>query len=415
MSISNNKNIIVGLEIGSKKIIVLIGNILKNQTVEIIGFSKNKSSGIENGHINNLELLISCIKKSIYEAEELAKYKIKSAYVSVSHKDIECLNEVGVVPIKKDEVTHEDIKNAIKTAQSVKIKNDRLITHIIPQEFSIDRQSNIKNPLGLSGIRMQANVHLITSCHSIEKNITKAVEKCGIKVKKIIFSGLASSEAVLNEEEKKLGVCLVDIGREIINLSIYTQGSLRHSAVIPYAGDIVTKDIAYAFSLSYYDAEFIKKKYGSVISDVRNIKNNIEVFKKNGEKIKNLQHNKLVEVIESRYFELLQLVNREILNFELISGVKEIKKKLLIGIALTGGASKVKSLSMYAKKIFQINVSLKKPNIPGIPEKFMQPEYSTIIGLLQYGKKNKKKVIPKKIGVIHHWIRQIYNWLKHEL
>nr|WP_257646475.1 cell division protein FtsA [Buchnera aphidicola] len=376
-----------------------------------MGFSQNQSYGIENGHINNLELLISCIKKSIYEAEKVAKYKITSVYVSISHKDIECLNEIGVVPIKQDEVTRDDIKNAIKTAQSIKIRNDRFITHIIPQEFSIDQQSNIKNPLGLSGVRMQANVHLITSCYSLEKNITKAIEKCGVKVSKIIFSGLAASEAILTEEEK-LGVCLVDIGGEIINISIYTQGSLRHSAVIPYGGDIVTKDIAYAFSLSYYDAEFIKKKYGSVISDLRNIKNNIDIFKKNGEKIKNLQHAKLVEVIESRYSELLQLVNHELLKCEFNLEIKN-KNKLLMGIVLTGGASQIKSLPLYATKIFQTNVILKKPNLPDLPENITQPEYSTIIGLLQYGKKI-KKIIPKKIGILHNWIRQIYNWLKKE-
>ncbi|AEH39729.1 ATP-binding cell division protein [Buchnera aphidicola (Cinara tujafilina)] len=258
---------------------------------------------------------------------------------------------------------------------------------------------------------MQANVHLITSCYSLEKNITKAIEKCGVKVSKIIFSGLAASEAILTEEEK-LGVCLVDIGGEIINISIYTQGSLRHSAVIPYGGDIVTKDIAYAFSLSYYDAEFIKKKYGSVISDLRNIKNNIDIFKKNGEKIKNLQHAKLVEVIESRYSELLQLVNHELLKCEFNLEIKN-KNKLLMGIVLTGGASQIKSLPLYATKIFQTNVILKKPNLPDLPENITQPEYSTIIGLLQYGKKI-KKIIPKKIGILHNWIRQIYNWLKKE-
>ncbi|VFP84905.1 Cell division protein FtsA [Buchnera aphidicola (Cinara splendens)] len=392
------KNIITGLEIGATKITVLIGEILQCGMINIIGFSKQKVQGIEKGKINNLELLIHCINTSIQKAEKMAQCKIYSVYLSISHNEISCQNEIGITPIKNKEVTQKEIDTVIKTATSVKIKYNHKILHIIPQEFLVDNQSGIKNPIGLSGMRVQANVHLITGNINIHKNIIKAIQKCGVHVKKNIFIGLASSLSVLTEEEKDLGACLVDMGGETMNISIYINGSLYHNAVIPYAGNTVTRDIAYAFSLSYSDAEFIKKKYGYAIEDISVTCKNLEIMTKKGEKIVNCHYQSLVEVIEPRYTELLQLVNKEILySYTHCRNINPNKYPKISNIVLTGGSSKIKNLLKCANKVFQTNIIIKKPcNIPDIPEYLAHPKYATIIGLLQYGKNYKQSILIKK-------------------
>ncbi|VFP81436.1 cell division protein FtsA [Buchnera aphidicola] len=414
MNLSTKKNVIVGLEIGTTKIIVSIGEILQDGIIDIIGFGECNALGIEKGKINNLELLIECINKSIHEAEVMAKYKIYSVYLTISHEEIHCQNEIGIIPIKKKEVTKKDIDAVIKIAKSVKINNDHNILHIIPQEFSIDKQSGIKNPIGLSGIRIQANIHLITCNKNIKKNIIKAIKKCGIYVRKTIFTGLASSFSVLTEEEKNANVCLIDIGGENMNVCMYIKGSLYHNFVIPYAGNTITRDIAYAFSLPYSDAEFIKKKYGYAIEDISITCKNLEIFNQKGEKIINCYYHSLVEVIEPRCIELFNLVKNEILKLYSKNNIKNINNQILSNIVLTGGSSKIKSLSQCAKRIFNSNIKIKKPcNMSKIPKYLSKPEYSTIVGLLYYGKKHQQcySQNKKKHGFLKYLLNQMKDWL----
>lgn len=313
MIISKNRKLVVGLEISTTKVVTLVGEILTDGTIKIIGVGICESQGIDKGRINNLDSVISCIQESIQQAETMANCQITSVYLSLSSKYINCQNEIGIVPISDDEVTTEDIENVIHTAKSVKILNEHHILHVIPQEYSIDQQSGIKNPIGLSGTRMQVKVHLITCHQNIAKNIIKAVEKCGVKVDQVVFSGLASSKAVLTEDECKLGVCMIDIGGGTIDITTYIDGSIQDSQVIPYAGNIVTRDISYAFSTSYSDSENIKITYGSAIKIPPEVSKNINLTNKSGEFQKNLQQDTVIEVIESRYTELLHLVNNRIL------------------------------------------------------------------------------------------------------
>lgn len=403
---------IAGLEIGSTKISIIIGNILINNTIEIISFQTYPIFGIKNGNINNLELFTKNMIEVIKTAEETAKFKINFIYLSLSYKNIISNNEIGTVPIKNKEVTQIDINNAIKTAKSIKIENNYKIMHIAQQEYSIDNQLGIKNPIGLSGIRMQANIHIIMCDKIFEENIIKAIEKCGILVKKVICSGLASSEAVLTQKNKKSGICLVDIGASNMNINIYIHGYLVHSSIIPYAGNSVTNDISYAFSLSYSKAEYIKKKYGSVI---KNIPINNQIIEIPNEQEKKITNQELYEVIEPRYHELLNLIKQKILETK-----KEIKKKglkfnLSDGITLTGGGSKIKFLQTYAEKLFKTKVFIRKPkNILGISKELEQPEQSAIIGLLFFGKKyyEFKEKNKKKIGFYKFCIKKIYKWFK---
>ncbi|WP_075433752.1 cell division protein FtsA [Buchnera aphidicola] len=415
MNLPIKKNIIAGLEIGTTKIIVLIGEILDNETINIIGFGKSSSQGLEKGKINNLELLIKCINKSIHDAEVMANCQIYSVFLSASYQEIYCHNEIGITPIKHKEVTKQDIKTVIDTAASVKIDNDHSILHIIPQDFIIDRQFGIKNPIGLSGKRIQANVHIITCNKNINDNIIKAVKKCGVFIKKTIFSGLASSLALLTEEEKNSGVCLIDMGGETMNITMYSRGSLYHNIVIPYAGNTVTRDIAYAFSLSYSDAEFIKKKYGYAETNISISCQKLKIYNKKGKKIIHCDYDSLVEVINLRYTELLNLAKDEIMRTYSLNNFKNHEAQEPSTIVLTGGSSQVKYLSQCAKKIFHANIILKKPcNILTIPEYLSKPEYSTSIGLLCYGKNSYKRSLEKKkkYGPLEHLFKTIKRWLR---
>ncbi|WAI18624.1 MAG: cell division protein FtsA [Buchnera aphidicola (Acyrthosiphon caraganae)] len=417
MIISKDRKLVVGLEIGTTKVTTLVGEILTDDTIKIIGFGICLSKGIDKGRINNLDSIVSCIQESINKAEIMADCQITSVYLSLSNKYINCQNEIGIVPISEDEVTKEDLENVIHIAKSVQILNEHHILHVIPQEYSIDHQSGIKNPIGLSGVRMQVKVHLITCHQNMAKNMIKAVEKCDIKVDQVIFSGLASSKAVLTEDECNLGVCMIDIGGGTIDFTIYIDGAIQYSQVIPYAGNIVTSDISYAFSTSFYDAENMKIKYGSTKKPSLGSSKNIDFSDMNNHFQKTLQEDALIEVIESRYIELLSLVQDKIIDVQKKLYKKGEKYELLSGIVLTGGGSNISYLTDCAEKVFHKKVRIAKPfNISGLIEKITEPNYSTVIGLLYYGKESYTNIDNKKkensfFGKI---FKQINNWFKKE-
>ncbi|CAL4320234.1 Cell division protein FtsA [Buchnera aphidicola (Periphyllus testudinaceus)] len=408
---SQNKKLVVGLDIGTTKVSSLVGEILPNKEINIIGLGNYPSKGLNKGEINDLESMIKCIKKSIYQAEVMSKHKIYSINLAFSNKYINYLNEQGMVKIKKEEVQKYDIKKVLNTAKSVRINDKYHILHVIPQEYIIDEQKGIKNPLGLSGIRMQSNVHLITSHYNIEKNIIKAVEKCKLKINKIIFSGLASSQAILTNEEKKLGVCMIDIGGGTMDILIYINGSLQHSQVIPYAGDIITQDISCAFSSSISDAEKLKIKYGCASGFLQENLHNIKITQSTNNESKILNQEKLTEVIELRCIELLEIVNKNIINLQKKLKNKGYKYNLHSGIVLTGGASKTKFLVDCAERIFQLPVRIGySKNITGLINHVKMPEYSTVVGLLHFN--NIKKKCPKKnfFAKKNNWLYALNHW-----
>ncbi|NIH16647.1 MAG: cell division protein FtsA [Buchnera aphidicola (Periphyllus lyropictus)] len=405
-----NKKLIVGLEIGTTKVASLVGEIFPNGEINVLGLGNCPSKGINKGDINDLESIIKCIKKSIKQAEDMSNHKIYAINLAFSNQYINYKNEIGMVSINKEEITKKDIKKVIKTAKSVRINDKFHILHIVPQEYIIDEKKGIENPLGLSGIRMQAKVHLITSNYNIEKNIIKAVKRCKLRVDKIVFSGLASGKAVLTEEEKKLGVCMIDIGGGTIDVLIYIEGSLQHSQVIPYAGDIITNDISYAFSTPTSDAEYLKVKYGCASSFLQDNLNHIKITKSTNNESKILNQEKLTEVIELRCLELLEIVNNQILNLQKKLKKKGRKYRLNSGIVLTGGVSKTKFFTDCAERIFQMQVRIGcARNITGLINHVKTPEYSTVIGLLHFKNKNtskKNEIFCKK----KNWLYSISRW-----
>lgn len=413
------KKLIVGLEIGTTKVVALVGEILADNTIDIIGIGVCKSIGINKGIINDLKSTTKCIKKVINQAEIMANCKIYSVYLALSNKYIHCQNEIGIIPISHDEITKEDIDNVIHTAKSVRIKNDHQIIHVIPKEYLVDNQKNIKNPIGLSGIRMQAKVHLITCHNNIEKNIIKAVEACGLQVNNLIFSGIASSEAVLTKDERQLGVCVADIGGGTIDIAMYANGSLQHSCVIPYAGNSVTNDISYALNISFLNAENMKIKYGRAIElPSTEIYNKSKIFNRNKITEEKYKQNILIDAIESRYRELLSLIHLEILNFPKQLHKSENNFKLRAGIVLTGGAANMELLKNCAESVFNIPIRIGHPTkINSIINNVLSSHYSTAIGLLKYGEKyyhcyNKQK--PSR-NILKKWFQYINNWIKTEL
>ncbi|WP_241763018.1 cell division protein FtsA, partial [Candidatus Riesia pediculischaeffi] len=327
-----------------------------------------------------------------------------------------------IVPIlSKEEVTQEDVNNVVHTAKSVRIRDKYEILHVIPQEYSIDHQDGIRNPIGLSGVRIQASVHIITCHGDMAKNLIKAVERCGIKVDQLIFSGLASSYSVLTDEERELGVCMIDIGGGTMDVAIYSEGSLRHTKVIPYAGNIVTSDIAYIFGTLMHDAEIMKKKYGCAYSDLVDREEKVEISENiSGKSTKVLKRYSLSKVIEPRYMELLGLVNSEILwlqnQFRPHSNKRNIIKS---GIVLTGGGSKIEGIVECAKKVFNTTqVRIGKPlNVTGSIKYAEESNYSTVIGLLHYGKyiflRNESRSTKKNL--VNTWFNKLINWIKKEI
>ncbi|QOI11263.1 cell division protein FtsA [Blochmannia endosymbiont of Colobopsis nipponica] len=412
-----DKRLVVGLEIGTAKVVTLVGEILPDSMVNIIGFGSYPSRGVDKGGVNDLESVIKCIQRAVDDAEAMADCQISSVYLALSGKHITCQNEIGIVPISEEEVTQEDVDNVVHTAKSVRVCDEHRILHVIPQDYAIDYQEGIKNPLGLSGIRMQAKVHLITCHNDMAKNIVKAVERCGLKVDQLIFAGLATGYAVLTDDERELGVCVVDIGGGTMDIAIYTDGALRHIKVIPYAGKVVTSDIAYAFGTPFHEAEIIKIRYGCALHSIVGKEESIDVPSVGGRPSRSLQRQILAEVIEPRYIELLNLVNDEILRLQAQLHQQGVKNHLAAGVVLTGGGSQIDGLVSCAQKVFNTQVRIGSPlNITGLIGHVQKPYYSTVVGLLHYGKVshlNNDLEIDRRTSFIA-WFRHISSWFRKE-
>ncbi|CUX96462.1 cell division protein FtsA [Candidatus Doolittlea endobia] len=415
---TTDKRLIVGLEIGTAKVAALVGEVLPDGIVNIIGISSCPSRGMDKGGVNDLESVVKCVQRVVDQAERMADYQISSVYLALSGKHISCQNEIGMAPIPEEAVTKKDVENVVHIAKSVRVRDEHRILHVIPQEYAIDYQEGIKNPVGLSGMRMQVKVHLITCHNDMSKNIIKAVERCGLKVDQLIFSGLASSYAVLTENERELGVCVVDIGGGTMEIVVYIAGALRHIKVIPYAGNVVTSDIAYAFGTQPADAEAIKILYGCALGTMVSKDESVEVQSVGDLPQRILQRQTLAEVIEPRYTELFSLVNDEILQLQEQLHARGLKHHLAAGIVLTGGAAQIDGIVACAKRVFHAQVRIGQPlNITGLTDYAKTPCCATAVGLLHYGKKShlNSTVDFGKMTPIGTWFNRFRSWLRKEL
>ena len=410
-------NYTVGLDIGSSKIVLLIGEQLDNGIINIVGVGEAPSKGVDKGSVTDLDSVVLAIHEALARAEEMADCKVSSVNLSISGSHIESLNESGTWAIEEREVTPYDVESVLHNARSIKIRDDQRLLHVIPQEYSIDSQGRINNPLGLSGVKLKADVHLIT-CHSdLVKNLEKAVERCGLAIDQLTFSGVASGSAILSEDEKELGVCVVDMGSGTMDLSVYIAGALRHSSVLDYAGNSVTNDIAIAFSAPPTSAEEVKVKYGCLICDNISSDEMIELPSVGGRPARSLQRQKLVGVIEPRYTELLGLIKQELYKLDREFETEGLKQQLAAGIVITGGAAQIEGLVELAEQVFDnMQVRIGKPqNIQGLADDVAAPAYSTALGLLRY--KNDEFAESQEIADENRlsvFLHKIKSWIKKE-
>jgi cell division protein FtsA len=373
-----NKNLIVGLDIGTSKIACIVAELTPEGTLEVIGAGMHQSSGMKKGMVVNIDATVGAIQRALEEAELMANCKIREVYTGIAGSHIRSSNANGMIKIKDKEVADTDIIRAVETASSISLPGGQQILHILEQEFSIDGQEGIKKPLGMSGMRLEVEIHIVTGAVSAVQNILKCIHRCGLEVQEMILQPLASSKAVLAEDEKELGVCLVDIGGGTTDVAIFTNGAIRHTAVIPIAGDQITNDIAMALRTPPSDAEDIKIKYGCALRQLANDAP-IEVPGVGERNARMLSRQTLAEVIEPRVEELYSLVQQELRR----SGFEEL---LSSGIVITGGSSAMQGMVELGEEIFHMPVRTGVPrNIGGLSDVVKTPRYATGVGLLLYG------------------------------
>jgi len=376
---STGERMIVGLDIGTSKVVAIVGEISAEGKLSIVGIGSHKSSGLKKGVVVNIESTVQSIQRAIEEAELMAGCQIHSVYVGIAGSHIRSMNSHGIVAIKDKEVYDQDLDRVLDAAQAVAIPADQRILHILPQEYLIDEQEGVKEPLGMSGVRLEAKVHLVTCAVNAGQNIEKCIRRCGLDVESIILEQLASSYAVLTDDEKELGVCLVDIGGGTTDIAIFTEGSIRHTGVIPIAGDQVTNDIAMALRTPTQHAEDIKIRYACALAKLTGAEETIKVPSVGDRPARDLSRQALAEVVEPRYDELFTLVQAELRR----SGFEDM---IAAGIVLTGGTSKMEGVIELAEEIFHMPVRLGAPvNVSGLKDIVDNPIYSTGVGLLLYG------------------------------
>jgi cell division protein FtsA len=382
MAKRSDRNLIVGLDIGTSKVVAIVGEVKADGALEIIGIGSHPSRGLKKGVVVNIESTVQSIQRAVEEAELMAGCEIHSVYAGIAGSHVRSLNSHGIVAIKDKEVVQGDVERVIDAAKAVAIPADQKILHVLPQEYIIDTQEGIRDPIGMSGVRLEAKVHIVTGADSAAQNIVKCVQRCGLAVEDIVLEQLASSYAVLTEDEKDLGVCVVDIGGGTTDIAVFGGGAIRHTAVIPIAGDQVTNDIAVSMRTPTQYAEDIKIKYACALSQLANPDETIEVPSVGDRPPRRLARQTLAEIVEPRYEELFALVRDELRR----SGLEE---SVATGIVLTGGTAKMEGAIELAEEVFHMPVRLGVPQyVTGLVDVVSNPIHATGVGLLLYAKAN---------------------------
>src|SRR5215213_2759120 len=382
MAKRSDRGLIVGLDIGTSKVVALVGEVAADGQIEVLGVGSHPSRGLKKGVVVNIESTVQSIQRAVEEAELMAGCEIHSVFAGIAGSHVRSLNSHGVVAIRDKEVSHGDVEHVIDAAKAVAIPADQKILHVLPQEFLVDGQEGIRDPIGMSGVRLEAKVHIVTGADSAAQNIEKCIQRCGLEVDDVVLEQLASSFAVLTEDEKELGVCLVDIGGGTTDLAVFANGAIRHTAVIPIAGDQVTNDIAVSMRTPTQYAEDIKIRYACALSQLANADESIEVPSVGDRPARRLARQTLAEVVEPRYEELFALVRDELRR----SGFEEV---IAAGIVLTGGSARMEGAIDLAEEIFHMPVRLGLPQqVKGLADVVQNPIYSTAVGLLLHAREN---------------------------
>lgn len=385
--VREEKNLIVGLDIGTSKIVTIVAELLPDGEMKVIGLGQHASRGLKKGVVVNIDSTMQAIQRSLEEAELMADCKIHTVYTGIAGSHVQSLNSHGMVKIKDSEVMQSDIDRVVDTARAISLPADQQILHILTQEFIIDGQDDVREPLGMSGMRLEVKVHVVTGAIAAAENIVKCIKRCGLEVSDLILQPLASSVAVLTEDEKELGVCLVDIGGGTTDIAVFKSGSIRHTAVIGIAGDQITNDIAVAFRTPTQSAEDIKVKHGCALRQLADAREMVEVPGVDGREARQLSIQTLAEVIEPRVVELYELVLQELRR-------SSMEDMIASGIVITGGSSMMNGMIELGEEIFHMPVRQGMPRyVGGLSEVVSNPRYATGVGLVLMGKQQLERQI----------------------
>ncbi|MGK5090346.1 cell division protein FtsA [Bdellovibrionota bacterium FG-2] len=413
----SKKDFIVGLDIGTTKICCIVGEIAESgadSTIDIIGIGTAPSNGLRKGVVVNIDSTVESITKAVEEAELMAGVEISTVYTGIAGGHIKSFNSTGIVAIKDREVNEQDVQRVIDAAKAVAIPLDREVIHIIPQEFMINGQDGIRDPIGMNGVRLEAKVHIVTGAVSSAQNLIKCANKAGLNVSEICLEPLASSEAVLSSDEKELGVVLVDIGGGTSDIAIFKDGAIVHTSVIAIGGNHVTNDIAVGLRTPQTEAERIKIAHGCALASMVKDNETIEVAGVGGRKARVVSRKLLAEIIEPRIEEIFSLIQREVMK----SGYQEL---LSGGFVITGGASLLEGMPELAEFIFEMPVKRGVPqNIGGLKDVVNSPKFATAVGLVKWGSRNmhkgqksrfnirEKHIYDKVKGSMKSWLRDLF-------
>ncbi|MDR2876361.1 MAG: cell division protein FtsA [Methylobacillus sp.] len=391
MSKTKEQNLIVGLDIGTSKIVAIVAELQVDGGLRVVGLGQHPSRGLKKGVVVNIDSTVQAIQRALEEAELMANCKITSVFTGIAGSHIKSLNSHGMVKIRDNEVMQVDVDRVVETAQAIALPSDQQALHVLTQEFIIDGQEDVREPIGMSGRKLEVKVHIVTGAISAAQNIIKCVTRCGVEVTDLVLQPLASSAAVLTEDERELGVCLVDIGGGTTDIAVFKQGAIRHTAVIPIAGDQITNDVAVAFRTPTQSAEDIKIKHGCALRQLADPREIVEVPGVDGRDPRELSVQTLAEVIEPRVVELYEFVLNELRR----SGMEEM---IASGIVITGGSSLMKGMVELGEEIFHMPVRLGLPRyVGGLSEVIGNPRYATGVGLVLMGKQQVERQLQSRL------------------
>lgn len=406
MARREERNLLVGIDIGTSKCVAVVGQLMPEGHLEIVGYGEAPSRGMNRGDVVNIELTTQAIKRAVENAEHMANCRAQSVYVGISGTHIRSLNSTGVAPVRAGSVSDRDVDSVMDAARAIAIPADQKILHVIPQEFVVDGREGIHDPVGMHGVRLEAKVHIVTGSISAAQNIYKCVESCGLKVDKLILQHLASSYATLLPDERDLGACVIDIGGGTSDIAIFKGGTIRHTAVLPIAGNQVTNDISVAFRTPAPYAEELKVQYGVALPQFAAAHEEIEVKGVGDAPSRRLSRLTLAEVIKPRYEELFQFIRKELHRsdwYDLVAG----------GVVLTGGSAQMPGVVELAEQVFDLPVRLGLPHeVQGLKDVVRNPACATAVGLLMYGRQNQPATPVLPSQGIGQWLHRINDWIK---
>lgn len=400
------RNLLVGLDIGTSKVVCIVGELTPDGQIDIVGIGSHPARGLKRGVVVNIEATTQSIRRAVEEAELMAGCRAHSVYVGISGGHIRSHNSVGVVPVRSREVSERDVDSVMEAAGAMAIPADQKVLHVVPQEFVVDGQEGIQEPVGMFGVRLEAKVHIVTGSVSAAQNLQKCVESCGLAVERLCLQHMASAAAVLQSDERELGICVVDIGGGTSDIAVFRGGSIRHSAVVPVAGDQVSNDISVAFRTPTLAAEDIKIKYGCALPQLIRHDEGFEVPGVGETPPRRLSRLMLAEVIRPRYEELFRLIRKELHRsdwYDQIAG----------GVVLTGGAAQMAGAVELAEEVFELPVRLGLPQpAHGLREMAKSAGMASAVGLLQYAHQLQPQASAPQGGAAGYWLQRVSQWFK---